>query len=227
MRPSTPVKFDESTFPSYLTDKRMVAGERQQAPKNLRSLHHEILRLTLLGWKGSAVAKYLGISQVTVSNCLASPKARGVLMMLQQARTERSVDIAEDMRHFAPTAFNVVKEIVTDEAVQPSVRLRGADLALGLAGFVKPQRIQSTSIHTHLTMDEINELKTRARAAAAASGVLALPEETGTTIDLEVRSGSMESAGVLAESDSVYEYVPVESDETESAVEASNYTNNT
>lgn len=122
------------------------------------------------------------------------------MLMLNAARSERSIDIGEDMRQFAPFAFKVVKEITEDDEVSPAVRLRGADLALGLAGYVKPQRIQSSHIVTHLTVEEIEELKTKARARASAAGMIAqvpqLVEETGIVIDLSTEeSRSMVSVG--------------------------------
>lgn len=202
---SKPFVFDESTFPSYLTDKRMKKGERKEAPKNLRSINHEILRLTLLGWKGTEIAAHLNVSPVTVSNTLASQKGRAVLMMMQQARAERTIDIAEDMRAFAPRALEVWKECIDDpENIVPlPIRSREAREFLGVCGFVKPQRIQSQSITTHLTLEEIEQLKAQARERAQASGVMTsrseesevldevtLPllqdgESTGLTIDLE------------------------------------------
>jgi len=215
--------FDESTFPSYLTDKRMSPEGRKSAPKNLRALHHEILRLTILGWKGTAIALHLGITPVTVSNCLSSTKGRAVMLMLNAARSERSIDIGEDMRQFAPIAFNVVKDITSDDKVSPAVRLRGADLALGLAGYVKPQRIQSSHIVTHLTAEEIEDMKTKARARAHASGVIAqLPEETGIVIDLELESDeneprSMVSVGAPSNGDGETEKKEAEIANSESA----------
>jgi hypothetical protein len=171
---SKPFIFDESTFPTYLTDKRMKKGLRKEAPKNLRSINHEILRLTLLGWKGTEIAAHLGCSPVTVSNTLASPKGRTVLMMMQQARAERTIDIAEDMRAFAPRALEVWKECIDDpeNKVPLPVRSREAREFLGVCGFVKPQRIQSQSITTHLTLEEIEQLKAQARQRAQASGVM-------------------------------------------------------
>jgi len=190
---SKPFKFDESTFPTYLTDKRMSPNPRQQAPKNLRSINHEILRLTLLGWKGTEIAAHLGCSNITVSNTLHSPKGRAVLMMMQQARAERTIDIAEDMRVFAPRALEVWKECIDDpEGVVPlPIRSREAREFLGVCGFVKPQRIQSQSITTHLTLEEITQLKEQARARAQASGIIGeaniaeLPESTGIVFDVD------------------------------------------
>jgi hypothetical protein len=187
----------DDTFPTYLTDKRMSVNGRKSSPKSLRSLNHEILRLSLLGWKGTEIAKHLGITPITVSNTLNSPKGRAVLIGMNQARAERTVDIAEDMRIFAPKALDVWKECIADpEGVVPMpVRAREAREFLGVCGYVKPQRVESHTVHTHLTLEEIQELKEKARARAIASGVVAPKNEQDEVIEIEGQVHLIESVG--------------------------------
>jgi hypothetical protein len=96
------------------------------------------------------------------------------------------------MRKFAPRALEVWKECIEDpdHVVPMPVRAKEAREFLGVCGYVKPQKIQSHSISTNLTLDEIEELKAKARRRAEDSGVMTseknlLPEETGIVLDIE------------------------------------------
>lgn len=177
-------------YPTHETDARYSKGVRQQAPKNLRALHHEIIRLTLLGWKGTEVAKHLQVTPVTVSNCLASDKARNVLRLLTQKRTEASVDLQQLMLNNAPVVHDVLFDGIMDPDTPVSVRMKEAREYLGICGFVKPQKIQAQSIHAHLTLEEIKEIKARALSRARDAGLLfeeGSDEPEGSSIvDVEV-----------------------------------------
>jgi hypothetical protein len=175
------------TFPSAESDQRYSKGGRQQAPKNLRALHHEIIRLVLLGWKQSEVAKYLNLTTVTVSNCMSSYKAQNLLRLLTQKRSEATVDLQQVMMGNAPVVHDVLLDAILDPDTPVAVRAKEAREYLGICGFVKPQKIQATSIHAHLTVDEIEAIKLKARQRAQSAGLLC---EDDTE-----REGPMESVG--------------------------------
>jgi hypothetical protein len=67
-----------------------------------------------------------------------------------------------------------------DEDVPMSVRMKEAREYLGICGFVKPQKIQAQSIHAHLTLDEIKEIKARALSRAREAGLIAEGYEEGS-----------------------------------------------
>ena len=169
---NTNIDYTQDLFASPETDRRMTNSSRQQAPANLRAIHHEIIRLTILGWKGSEIARYLKITPVTVSNCLASDKARNLLRLLTQKRSEQAVDLQKVMLENAPTVHDIWLNIITDDDTPSATRAKEAREYLGVCGFAKPQRIQSHSVHTHLTLEEIEQIKATARSRASSAGLL-------------------------------------------------------
>lgn len=195
-------------YPTHETDARYSKGARQQAPRNLRALHHEIIRLTLLGWKGTEVAKYLQVTPVTVSNCLASDKARNVLRLLTQKRTEASVDLQQIMMNNAPVVHDVLFEGIMDPDTPITVRMKEAREYLGICGFVKPQKIQAQSLHAHLTLDEIKEIKARALSRAREAGLLfegeGSDESEGSSMVVDVEVVEQESVSSCSNDEPEY-----------------------
>jgi predicted transcriptional regulator len=182
------------TLPTPLTDRRMKRdqnGTRRGAPKNLRALHHEIIRLTLLGWKQTEVARYLQITDVTVGNCLASYKGQNLLRMMMQKRSEATVNLQQVMVGNAPAVHDVWLDIILDPNTPTATRAKEAREYMGVCGYVKPQKIHAQTVHTHLTLEEIEQIKARARARAVQAEI----------IDVEgmERVGSIEAGGQVYE----------------------------
>lgn len=179
----------------YLTDEDVMETfpvERQfngskGSPTHLNYFHHEILRLALVGWKYSQIAEHLGVSKDVVSRCMASPKAKHLMLLMTRNRSNEAIDIRKQMEENLPSVHNVWYEGIMDEDTPVATRLKEAREYMGVCGYVKPQHIQAQTINAYLTMDEIVELKKRAQQRAIESGIL--PE-----IGIE-RVGPIESGG--------------------------------
>lgn len=158
-------------------DRRHAPNGRAYQKHVLRARDHEIIRLHLLGMKGVDIATQLGITPVTVSTTLNSAAARYFLNMLSASRDSEAVDISRSLSDCAPRALEFLRDDVLENENAPiHLRARVADTLLGLAGFVRPQRIQVSGQISHITPADIEEIKNRARLAAAECGLLAPSE---------------------------------------------------
>lgn len=151
---------------------RLPSLERKYQLQTLNSLHHEILRMNLIGFKSKEIANLLGVTEPTVCNVLNGAKGRTQLAILRGMRDAESVDVAKDIAEFASEAWEIAKSLIRDENQPAALRLKGAFDAIGVAGHVKPQRVQVQGTVAHLTSDEIAAIKARARAIATAQGII-------------------------------------------------------
>ena len=127
-------------------------------------LHDEIARRILLGQKNTVIAEALSCTSQTVSNVRNSPVIQDKLSIMRGARDAYTVDIAKDIQEFAPTALELLKNIVLGKGVgasaSPAFRAKEANTFLDRAGHVVIHKEQH--VHAHLTTEEIEDIKSRA-----------------------------------------------------------------
>jgi DNA-binding CsgD family transcriptional regulator len=166
-------------------DARFAPSGRAYQKHALRARDHEIIRLHLLGAKNVDIAARLGVTPVTVSNTLNSAAARAYVQMLSATRDSEAVDLSRSLSDCAPRAFEFLRDDVLENENAPIyLRARVADTLLGLAGFVRPQRIQVSGQISHITPADLEEIKHRAALAAAECGLLA-PSSSEAALDAE------------------------------------------
>jgi predicted transcriptional regulator len=124
-------------------------------------LHHEILRLSLMGNKQIDIANHLGVSPVMVSYTLRSPIAARQLECMHADRDKKAIKVAEEIQKLAPIAIQVMGELLDNEL--PNIKMAAAKDILDRAGHAAVQRIKADVQHTHFTSDEISEIKQRAK----------------------------------------------------------------
>jgi predicted transcriptional regulator len=124
-------------------------------------VHHEIVRLALIGMKHVDIAGHLGVSPVMVSYTLRSPIVKEQLKNMQSARDLDAVDISQEIRALAPAAVKVLEELM--ESDLPNIKLKSAQDILDRAGFAPIRMIQTANVHAHLTKDDIIDIKNRAK----------------------------------------------------------------
>lgn len=152
-------------------DRRFNGSGRKYQIQQLWDLHHEIIRLALLGWKHLEIARELGVTGATVSNCLNSEIGRRHLELMRNARDAESIDLATEIRNNAPRAFKLLMELMDDDTTATKERIAIAMDNLNRAGYMPPKVVEGHFIHAHLTRQEIDEIKSRARE----SGMMVLP----------------------------------------------------
>lgn len=136
--------------------------------KELRENHLEILRLKICGLKDVQIAEQLQLTPVTVQNVLNSPIYRPLLQELQTLANCESIDIGKRIAELAPKALERLEEILTydivnGQSVSPAL-LKGAAVdLLSMAGYGKTTKVSGNITHNHLSSEEIESIKQRAR----------------------------------------------------------------
>lgn len=171
-------------------DARYAPNGRAYQLKALRARHHEIIRLHILGYKNVDIARVLGVTPVSVSNALNSHEGQAVARLLCAARDGEAVDLSARFAEVAPKAFEFLEDTLDNENAPIHLRSKIATELLGLAGHVKPQRLQVSGAIAHITPADLEEIKRRAVQAAAECGLLSDPNV------LEAEFNEVESSAV-------------------------------
>jgi len=192
-------------------DKRRLdeGQERQFEVKQLWQRSHEIVNLSARGYKNVDIAQILNISPVTVSNTLNGKLGQHKLSEIRQERDEETKKTVEKIRVLTDKALNVYHETFDNESGNATLKDRIAvanTITLELSGLRVPTKVQSHSIHTALTKDEIEGFKKRGMSAADSAGIV---------IDVE----SAEPSGAVAPFTTVSENQANEENVTEEICE--------
>ena len=158
-------------------DKRRLdeGQERQFEVKQLWQRSHEIVNLSARGYKNVDIAQILNISPVTVSNTLNGKLGQHKLSEIRQERDEETKKTVEKIRVLTDKALNVYHETFDNESGNATLKDQIAvanTVTLELSGLRVPTKVQSHSIHTALTKDEIESFKRRATSAANNAGIV-------------------------------------------------------
>jgi len=139
---------------------RIPEGNRKYQIEQMWSVHHEIVRLALMGMKSVDIARQLNISPVTVSYTLNSAVVRRQLDVMRGARDVDAVNIAAEIKKLLPKAVKVLDEVMDGQ--NDALRLRAAQDALDRGGHAAVRMMKVDSTH-HFTADEIADIKSRAK----------------------------------------------------------------
>jgi len=153
-------------------DRRRIKPGRHRAfeVEVLWDIHQEIARLLVLGFKNVEIAKKLNCSKSTISNVRNSEVVKEHIAMLQGVRNAEVIDIVDDIKKFAPTCVNLLKEVVKNEVegagADITLRSRTAENLLDRAGYAAPKAItvDTSHIHTFMTKEDLNEIVKVAKA---------------------------------------------------------------
>jgi len=159
-------------------------GEGESEPlayeiKQLWQRSHEIVNLSARGYKNREIAQILNISPVTVSNTLNGKLGQHKLSEIRQERDIETKKTVEKIRVLTDKALNVYHDIFDNESGQATIKDQKSvadTVVLELSGLRVPTKVQSHSVHTNLTKDEIEAFKMRGNQAA---------QNTGIVIDIE------------------------------------------
>ena len=148
--------------------------------KKLWSRQHEIINLDSLGYKGTEIAKMLGVTPMTVSNALNSTLGTEEKSNVRKTRDEEFEDLREEVMELTKKSLKVYNEILESETEAMTLKKATADtVALDLAGMRAPTRIDSRHINATATLEEIEGFKARGIAAAKQMGQIVTVEGEG------------------------------------------------
>lgn len=164
------------------TDNRRVDRENRKTYdiKQFWQVHHEIVNLDALGYKQTEIAMILGVTPQTVSNTLNSTLGEEKLAMIRLERDADARLMVERIRVLRDKALKVYQKLFdgVDEngnTVESTIgqQLAAADtVVLELAQMKAPTKIQSSSISTVLTGEELMAIKDRAIKEAKNCGMV-------------------------------------------------------
>ena len=140
---------------------RPATGERKYSIQHMWDVHHEIVRLLVTGMKHVEIAATLGVTEVMVSYTANSPIVKRQLELLRAARDLDSVDVARKIQEIALDAVEMMEKHV--KSTTESISLKAAQDILDRAGFAPVKKISTENVHAHLTREDIEEIKKRAR----------------------------------------------------------------
>ena len=141
--------------------------------KQLWQRSHEIIDLALQGFKQSQIAEILMISPVTVSNTLNSELGIKKLSEMRERRDEGVINVSKKIAELSEKALKVYEDIFDKPDISFHLKKSAADTVLmDIGGHRAPTKIDTRSIQTTASLEEIEEFKRRGIAAVRASGML-------------------------------------------------------
>ncbi len=140
--------------------------------------HHEVARRILIGQKNVDIAADMNLSDVQVSSIRNSPVVQDRLAIMAAARDCETLDIAADIMKMAPIALKRIKEALDTGQVNglpcsPTTILKESNNILDRQIGKPTQTINTRNIHGHFTVDDMAQIKAKARELAMESGQLA------------------------------------------------------
>jgi hypothetical protein len=142
------------------------------------NLSAEIIRLSVMGFKGVEIAKELNISPVTVSTALNSQVCQDHIQKLRDQRDASAVSVGMRINKMSNVALDRLHEIVNGEEskASPTLVASVAQDLLDRAGHGKIARTTNLNLTGSLSQDDLVEVYGRACEAARSCGTL-IPAE--------------------------------------------------
>jgi hypothetical protein len=151
---------------------RRPVFDRQYQLQNMSQIHHEIVRLLLLGWGNKEIAEHFGVTEAMVCYTANSRIVQDKLAMLRQVRDAEAIDVAQRIKELAPECIDTLDEIRRNDNAGFAIRAKVSMDLLDRAGYAAPKVIRAEGVVAHLTMDDIAEIKRRAITQGIESGVI-------------------------------------------------------
>ena len=158
-------------------DERRKEDRKTPNIKSMWSRHKEIVELDSLGYKGTEIAELLGIHPLTVSNTLNSDLGVKAVVRTREERESHYDKLRDKVLDLTEKSLAIYEEILTESddssRVSLDMKRKTADtIMLELSGMRAAQTINTKSVHTVATLEEIEGFKQRGMAAAKSSGSL-------------------------------------------------------
>jgi hypothetical protein len=161
----------------------------------LQERHHQILRLSVLGFSLDYIAETVGMSKVMVSTVVNSAIAQDLIRVMRGTLDKNTIDVGLAIRELAPKAVKVLEEAMESESEK--IRLTAAMDLLDRGGFPAQKNISIQHSH-QVTANDLMEIKRRAEAA----GLIASSREAieGEVVEEPTSTeGAFQCTNVVAE----------------------------
>jgi len=157
-------------------DQRRNNGEDRKTfeVNEMWEMHHEIVRLLVMGMKNVEICKVLNVSQPMVSYVRNSKVVKDHLAIMRSARDADTIDVARDIREKAPKALALLESIIDDQGETHSMALvaKTAESWLDRAGHGAIKTVKVAGAVAHFTADEIMDIKRAANEEAEMANMI-------------------------------------------------------
>jgi len=142
-------------------------------------MHHEIVRLLVLGMSNVEICNILGVSRPMVSYVRNSKVVKDKLAIMRAARDADTIDIAKDIQVKAPKALQLLEDIIDDhgETYGMPLAAKTAESWLDRAGHGAVRNMKFVGAVAHFTAEEIAALKKNAADEAMAANMIDVTPE--------------------------------------------------
>lgn len=168
---------EDSGFPSvHPTDKRRNPdGSRKFVIQEIHAQQHAIARLSALGLRHKDIAEAVGCTPQTVSNTINSPVVKELIAELNILRDENVLEQSKHLADLAPLAIRELQEAFDENSdLTQYQRVKAAQDLLNRVGHGVVHKIHAEVIHAEITMEDILDIKERAKQNASKAGILPL-----------------------------------------------------
>tara|TARA_R100001244_G_C5167115_1_gene131464 strand:- start:1939 stop:2535 length:597 start_codon:yes stop_codon:yes gene_type:complete len=153
--------------------RRNEDGSRVYEVKELHARQQAIARLSALGLSGKDIAEMVGCTPQTVSNSLNSAIVKNHVSELNSMRDQHVIDQAKELTDLTPKAIQELKDGFNDDSgLSAMQRVKLAQDVLDRTGHGRTTKIQAETIHAHMTLSDIADIKNLANAHATRAGNL-------------------------------------------------------
>lgn len=143
---------------------RMPVRTREYDLVQLQDNHRAAIRMMALGASNEEVGKALGLGMLAVTTIRNSPLTRAEIERLQGALNANVERVRERIVSLQGEAVEKVYELMY-HAHKDEVQLKAAERLLDMGGNSRVQKIEANVNHSHLSRNEIEEIKQRALSA--------------------------------------------------------------
>lgn len=145
----------------------------------LQSQHRQIARLKHEGYRATEISTLMEMPLTTVRNILADPLLKSHVASLEDASDKQVVDARKVLADGAVRAAEKVVSLI--DSYDEKVGLSAARDVLDRSGYNPKQQFEHRHLHAHLSREDIEELKSRAKRAGALAEEAEEAEESQET----------------------------------------------
>lgn len=136
--------------------------------------HHAIIRLLVASnglYTNKQIADMVGCTDQTVSNVRNSSLGKARLAQLHKQADDEAIALGKRIMETAPLAVEMLEKQINDglesDREEKEVRSQAVRASLGILDHAHPKTLKKQELHAHVTLEQLNEIKERHRAAKA------------------------------------------------------------
>jgi hypothetical protein len=141
--------------------------------KKMKSIHKRIAEQVAVGSNDKTIAESLGVTTQMVAYTRKSRIVQEYLGLLEEDIRDDAIDVAREIQELSPFAIRTIETTMLDPLTDRKLRTELAKDILDRAGHSPVHR--SEGIVAHMTRNDIEEIKQRARSSGVVGRARALP----------------------------------------------------